>query len=641
MALAVTAAIGGIAAAAAYLNAKLQLQADYARSKNQGYQEKEANKILKHRIQGLEKRISAYYIWETAGNAYPDEQAIWSRSGNYTWREAHDRVHQYASYLLSLGVQPGSIVAVYLQNQPEFIFLWIALWALGSSPVFLNWNLAGEPLVHCIKISGAKIMIFDTEEGCSGRINAVKNKLEEDLQIRTIPLTDELKSKIATLPASRPDDRYRANVTPTSPAMLIYTSGTTGFPKAFPCTQAFVYAGGVSKKLILDQKFGRHGDRWYNCMPMYHGTGGITSIHNLLAGITVCIGRKFSLSKFWSDIRDSEATWFTYVGETARYLLAAPPSPLDKQHKLRGCFGNGMRSDVTSKFQERFAIPEKFEFFASTESMFYLSNHTRSSYGINAVGHHGFYFRWKYHDVMVLATIDPETGDMWRDPDTGLAKRAPYAKGGELLIRMATQNDWVGYWNSSAATEKKLARNVFKKGDIYFRTGDALRRDDDGYWFFLDRLGDTYRWKSENVSTAEVSSVLGQYPGLLEANVYGVLVPNHDGRAGCAAVALDPSASLDRFDWVGFTKYVRKMLPRYAVPVFLRILDGEVSKLASHNNKQIKGPLRLEGVDPSTQGSKVEGGENHRLFWLPPKGDRYVPFEQKNWDNLVAGRARL
>lgn len=294
-----------------------------------------------------------------------------------------------------------------------------------------------------------------------------------------------------------------------------------------------------------------------------------------------------------------------------------------------------------SKFQERFAIPEICEFFAMSEGVFYLSNHTRNSYGINAVGHHGFIFRWKLHDIMVLVTIDPGTGDIWRDPKTSFAKRAPYAEGGELLIKLQTRSDWVGYWKSGAATEKKLAQDVFKKGDLYFRTGDALRRNNDGYWFFLDRLGDTYRWKSENVSTAEVSVVLGQYPGLLEANVYGVLVPGHDGRAGCAAVSLDPSTNVERFDWVNFTKYVRKQLPRYAVPVFVRVLDGEVDKLASHNNKQIKGPLRLEGVDPSAQGSKVQGGEKHRVFWMPPKGDRYVPFEQKDWDGLVAGKAKL
>ena len=172
---------------------------------------------------GQRNRISAYYLFETAGNAYPDEQAIWSRAGKYTWRETHDRVNQYASYFLSLGIPPGSIVAVYLQNQPEFVFIWIGLWAIGCAPALINWNLGGDPLIHCVKISGAKVMIVDPEEGCSGRVNAVKNQLEEDLQVKLIALSDDLKSQIATLPASRPDDTYRANVLPTSPAMLIYT----------------------------------------------------------------------------------------------------------------------------------------------------------------------------------------------------------------------------------------------------------------------------------------------------------------------------------------------------------------------------------------------------------------------------------
>lgn len=281
---------------------------------------------------------------------------------------------------------------------------------------------------------------------------------------------------------------------------------------------------------------------------MYHGTGGVTSISLMGNGITLCIGKKFSTSKFWGEVRDSKATWITYVGETARYLLAAPPSPLDQQHNVRSMYGNGLRPDVWKKFQERFNIPEIVEFFNSTEGVFSLVNFARGDHLAAAVGHHGFIVRRMTRDTHIPVLIDTVTGDIARDHQTGFAYRQPYETGGEIIVAVPTEAVFSGYLNNPEATEKKFVRNVFRKGDLYFRTGDALKRDADGRWYFMDRLGDTYRWKGENVSTAEVSEVLGKYPGVVEANVYGVALPNHDGRAGCAAIFIDP-AHQKNFDY--------------------------------------------------------------------------------------------
>jgi acyl-CoA synthetase (AMP-forming)/AMP-acid ligase II len=298
--------------------------------------------------------------------------------------------------------------------------------------------------------------------------------------------------------------------------------------------------------MILDD------DRWYTCMPLYHGTGGITSISNLMSGITNCIGKKFSTSKFWDDIRDSKATWFTYVGETARYLLAAPPSPRDKDHNVRVMYGNGMRPDVWIKFRERFGVPEVGEFFNSTEGMFALLNYCRGDFLATSVGHHGLLTRRQLNDVYVPVRVDETSGAVLRDPKTGFATREPYEKGGEILVAVPSTAAFAGYYNNPEATSKKFEKDVFKKGDLYYRTGDALRRDKDGRWFFLDRLGDTFRWKGENVSTAEVAEVLGKYDGVVEAIVYGVQLPSHDGKAGCAAVFIDPS--ITNFDFAGLLK---------------------------------------------------------------------------------------
>jgi acyl-CoA synthetase (AMP-forming)/AMP-acid ligase II len=293
-------------------------------------------------------------------------------------------------------------------------------------------------------------------------------------------------------------------------------------------------------------------------MPLYHGTGGVLAISQLMCGSPLCIGKKFSTSKFWSDIRDSRATWFVYVGETARYLLGAPPSPLDKSHNLKGMYGNGLRPDVWIKFRERFGVTEVLEFFNSTEGQFGLFNYCKGDYLAASVGHQGAIVRFLTRNLYVPVRIDPFTGEIARDPETGFAIREPYQKGGEILVAVQQQvknpaGDFAGYYKDEQATAKKYVKDVFKKGDLWYRTGDALRRTDDGRWFFMDRLGDTFRWKGENVSTAEVSEVVGRFPGIVEANVYGVQLPNHDGRAGCAAIYIDPK-DRSSFDYSGLLK---------------------------------------------------------------------------------------
>ena len=360
----------------------------------------------------------------------------------------------------------------------------------------------------------------------------------------------------------------------------------------------------------------------------------------IMAGVSVAIGKGFSVRNFWPDVRDSESTFIVYVGETARYLLAAPQSPLDKEHKVRCMWGNGLRPDVWQPFRERFGVPEVAEFFNSSEGMLSLFIWNRGNYSVDCVGHHGALLRLATRNTFVPVAIDHETGEILRDSKTGFAKRNSYSEGGEILVKLPDESLFAGYWNDPGATKKKFDRNVFKKGDLYYRTGDALRRTDDGRWFFIDRLGDTFRWKSENVSTAEVAEAIGRYPGVYEANVYGVEVPGYEGKAGCAALTLAPEQQ-ENFNWRGLATHVRKQLPGYAVPVFLRVLDGEVGGAASHNNKQNKVALRAEGVDPSKKGSKVPGGEGNQIYWISPKSDRYVRFQEKDWLNVVGGIARL
>lgn len=394
-------------------------------------------------------------------------------------------------------------------------------------------------------------------------------------------------------------------------------------------------------------------------MPLYHSSGAILCLANaLLSGSTVALGAKFSTRTFWSEVRRHNATMIQYVGETLRYLLAAPVEidpatgqTLDKQHRVRVALGNGLRPDVWNKFKERFGVEYIAEFYGSTEGNFATFNLSRNDFGMGAVGRNG----WIYSAVVgagtALVEVDFTTDLPYRDPTTGFCRAAPPGEPGEFLFKLPEKDlekRFQGYYGDRAATNKKILRDVFKKGDSWFRTGDVMRWDAEGRIYFHDRIGDTFRWKSENVSTAEVSQALGLHPAVHEANVYGVQLPHHDGRAGCAAVVLSgninnnnnnsssgsngsssttPSEEL----LMSLSEHVRKALPRYAAPIFLRITrPGKMQTTGT--NKQQKHDLRADGVDPAKMGGD-------KLYWL--KDGKYVPFTKKDWHALNGGKVRL
>ncbi|WEW54858.1 long-chain fatty acid transporter fat1 [Emydomyces testavorans] len=624
------AVLASVAAGAAYLDAKLYISKDLnqlARAK------RGQNNFLKAVAQS---RASGFFLFEDKVQRYSEAQCIWSRAGEYTWRQAYERVCQYAHFFLNLGVQPKEYVAVYLYNSPEFLFTWMGLLAIGAAPSLINYNLAAEALVHCVTLSGTRFLLCDEATDCVARVENISDALA-NLGVTTIILSSSIRQGIAELPTKRPpvDFFHSKDVLPFA---LMFTSGTTGLPKAFPLSVDRNYPSASLTSKTFGQKVGPTGDRTYYCIPMYHGTGGIAAMNDLMSGISVAIAKKFSLSRFWRDCIDSQSTVFVYVGETVRYLLSAPPSGNDRKHKIRLIWGNGLAPDIWEKFQSRFGVPDIGEFFASTEGVMTLVNHYRSGFGLGAVGHHGWLLRKKYADIYVPVETDMETGDIWRSPESGFARRVPYQEGGEILVRLPSKSAWRGYWKADEATEKKLVRDVFHQGDLFYRTGDALRRDADGFWYFMDRLGDTYRWKGENVSTTEVSQVFGTFNGMLEANVYGVKLPNHDGRAGCAAVVLDTTP--DTFPWAALTAHLRSKLPFYAIPVFIRVRK-QIGSMNTDNNKHNKVPLRLEGVNVEMLGKKVPGGNEDVVYWLPPKATQYVPFTKQHWQGLSSAEVRL
>jgi acyl-CoA synthetase (AMP-forming)/AMP-acid ligase II len=594
---------------------------------------KKAEKDYQQQVR--DDRINLWYVMAERCHQHWDKRAIWFQGRTVTFGEFYEQTVRFAQWMLEEGIQPGELVGMYLTNSPEFMMIWFATLCIGAAPAFLNYNLEGKALLHCLEVCETRLIIVDEDANCRRRIDGSRAAIEA--KGTKIAILDEpLKQSISARPAVCPENKYRDGTDGSFPYCLIYTRGTTGLPKGCAFTQSRLRLLGGHLEPYFEGKVGR--DVWYNSMPLYHGTGAITSSVALLGGLGLAIAPRFSVSRFWNDVHDSGATMFIYVGETARYLLNAPPHPLERDHNLRLCYGNGLRPDVWHKMQTRFNIPEVGEFFNSTEGMFSLVVWDKGPFLAACVGHHGAILRRMLHNVYVPVAIDHETGDIWRDPQTGFAKRTPYEEGGEILVQVPNKQAFQGYWRNDTATDKKFASNVFKQGDVWYRCGDALKRDADGKWYFLDRLGDTFRWKSENVSTAEVSECLGKYPGIAEANVYGVLVPNHEGRAGCAALHLAEGHSPATFDYGALLKYTQERLPRYAVPVFLRVVKASTH---IHNHKQNKVPLRKEGVDPKLIGVEAPEGKDDLFLWLPPKSGHYVPFEASDWGLLEANQAKL
>ncbi|KAF2730333.1 acetyl-CoA synthetase-like protein [Polyplosphaeria fusca] len=627
-------AAGLTTAAAAYLDAKFHISQDVRAKRKKSAATKYYNELVK------QNRLSPWYTFASHVSLYGDNLCIWSREKTYSWRETHDLAAAWGQWLLSKGVQPGDLVGVYAKNSADFLVLWLGLWCIGCAPALLNHSLRGEGLVHCLRISGVRICLVDADPECTERYAETLDTVTSDLHIDSIPLSPALLHTISTTPSPSPvpSNEFRNSVQPTTPTCLLYTSGTTGHPKATPYPHSRWHERGSPTTLSFAQRRGPHGDRWYCSMPLFHGTGGLSCMFALTSGLSVAVGAKFSVRTFWNDVHDSGATIFVYVGEAARYLLMAAPHALERKHKLRAMYGNGMRPDVWGRFQERFGVAEVIEFFNSTEGVLGLVVWSKGEFLRGAVGVHGAILRREMRDVLVPVAVDAETGEVKRDKQTGFVRRVGYEVGGEILVRVESEGAFAGYWGNPEATGKKFVRDVFRRGDLFYRSGDALRRDRDGRWFFLDRLGDTFRWKSENVSTAEVAEVLGRFPGVAEAIVYGVLVPGHDGRAGCVALRLHEGVQAATFDFGGLLREARSKLPKYAVPVFVRCVSGGST---TANQKQNKAPLREEGVEVERYGTKVVGGERDEVRWVRPGEETYEKFSLAELEMLRKGEARL
>lgn len=498
--------------------------------------------------------------FEASVDAHKANVAIRFEGRIFTYAELDARANQYANWALEQGYKPGDAVALFMDNKPDFIAFWYGLSKVGVVTALINNNLQGQGLAHCVNIADAKALVIGPEQ--AELLETAKEYLGDELSVWSVggkvEGAESFDALFESLPTTRPDRAHRAGLRTDDLCLYVYTSGTTGLPKAARLTHARTLAM-LNSFIVACQISPR--DRIYMTLPLYHGTGGICGVGQaLLTGATLILRRKFSASAFWEEAVAEGATAFVYIGELCRYLMNSPPHPLEREHKIRTGFGNGLRPEVWGRFVERFNIPHLVEFYGSTEGNVSFLNFDGK---IGAVGRIPKYMESKIRTKIVKFDV-PEEKPI-RNAE-GFCIEADVNEAGEAIGEISPESRFDGY-NDPAQTEKKILRDVFEKGDMWFRTGDLLKKDEHGYIYFIDRIGDTFRWKAENVSTNEVAEALSSYEDIDLPNVYGVEMPDSDGRAGMAAVAL----KTDALDGKALAEHVDKELPSYARPIFIRL----------------------------------------------------------------------
>ena len=555
---------------------------------------------------------------ERAVDRWRERPALSFEGQRLTYGEMDGLANRFAHWADDAGLRRGDVVAILLPNRLDYLPIWFGLSKVGVIAALINNQLAGDALAHCLNVSAAAACIVDAETAPA--YAAAKDSLTHGMREWTLAEAQGdqhgLGQALRGCSDLRPDRGRRNGLAGRDTALYIFTSGTTGLPKAARIThmRAQLYMRGFAGATDA-----RPDDRIYIALPFYHATGGLCGAGAaLLNGASVVIKKKFSASQFWGDVVGEHCTMFVYIGELCRYLANHPEVPEERQHKLRLAFGNGLRPDVWEKIVGRFAVPQVLEFYGSTEGNVSMFNFDGK---LGAIGRAPRYLR-RFFNIR-LAQFDVETETPLRGPD-GRCLEAEVDEAGECLgeIKNDARSSYVGYADK-AASEKKVLHDAFRTGDAWFRTGDLMKTDAEGYFYFVDRIGDTFRWKGENVSTSEVDGALSEAPGVLETNVYGVRVAELDGRAGMAGLVVDTA-----FDIAAFGAFVEGRLPPYAQPVFLRLLP-KIEVTGTFKYRKLD--LVADGFDPN----KVKDP-------LYVRGERgYQKLTKAVFEKLMSGEMRI
>ena len=560
---------------------------------------------------------------DTLADSFASAPALLSEHRNLTYRGLAERSNQYARWALRQGLRFGDVVCLLMPNCPEYMAIWLGITRVGGIVSLLNTNLVGDSLIHAINIVAPRHVIVDAslEEAFTG----VATRLSPEIQTwthgenarRFSRIDDEIVRSAKIAPAS---DEYRAP-TVFDRALYIYTSGTTGLPKAANVSHFRLMQWSHWFAGMMDT---RADDRMYNCLPMYHSMGGVAAIGSMLvSGGSVVLRERFSASGFWDDVTESNCTIFQYIGELCRYLVNTSPHAREAQHSLRMVCGNGLNADVWEKFQRRFRIPQILEFYAATEGNFSLFN---CEGRVGSIGRIPSFLAQRLSTALIK--FEPETGEPVRN-DEGFCIRCSTNEVGEAIGKISDDKSspfgrFEGYADK-AATEEKIVRNVFAHGDSWFRTGDLMRRDDKGFFYFVDRVGDTFRWKGENVSTTEVAATVCAFPDVDEAVAYGVTIPGSEGRVGMVAAVVRGN-----FDLIAFRQYLVERLPEYARPLFLRF-PGKIDVTGTFKSR--KNDLAREAYDPNATADAI--------YFNDPVRHAFVKVDIAIYEGIRAGKLRL
>jgi fatty-acyl-CoA synthase len=560
--------------------------------------------IVRGALTGLVARPDSH---KSIGTVFQDRAArfgdrVFLKFGDdqLTYRDANAAANRYAAVLAARGVGQGDVVAIMLRNSTRTVVAMLAAVKCGAVAGMLNYHQRGDVLAHSLGLLDAKVLVAETDLVTavteSGAPAATETLTIEDLQRFAVGAP-------ATNPASASAVQAKA------PAFYIFTSGTTGYPKASVMTHrrwlaALAAFGGLGLRL-------KPSDTLYSCLPLYHNNALTVAVSSVInSGATLALGKSFSATRFWDEVIASKATAFIYIGEICRYLLNQPAKPTDRKHKVRLIAGNGLRPEIWDEFTERFGIARVCEFYASSEgnaAFINIFNVPRTT-GISPT-------------PLAYVQYDPDTGAPLRD-DSGRVRRVAAGQPGLLLSPVNRLQPFDGYTDQES-TEKKLVRNAFKKGDCWFNSGDVMSPQGMGHAAFVDRLGDTFRWKGENVATTQVEAALASDKSVEQCTVFGVEIPDTGGRAGMAAVKLRDGVE---FDGKSLARAVYEQLPGYALPLFVRVVES-IEQTTTFKSRKVE--LREQGY-----GSNVQDP----LYVLAGRDEGYLPYYDEYPEEVAGGK---
>jgi len=548
-------------------------------------------------------------VFQDRAARYGDKVFLRFGDESLTYAEANETVNRYAAVMAARGVGHGDVVGIMLRNSIDPVLLMLAAVKCGAISGMLNYHQRGDVLKHSLGLLSATLLVADTDF-----IEPISDSGADTDGLLTV---DEFKQLAQTAPTNNP--ATTTAVLAKDKAFYIFTSGTTGMPKASVMThyrwlRALAGFGGLGMRLTSD-------DTLYCCLPLYHNNALTVALSSVLnSGSTLALGKSFSASKFWDEVIRYDATAFVYIGEICAYLLNQPEKPTDRKHRVRVIAGNGLRPAIWDEFTKRFGIARVCEFYAASEGNTAFLNvfNVDKTTGICP-------------SPIAFVEYDDETGGPSRGDD-GRVRKVKAGEPGLLLSKVSNFQPFDGYTDAEA-TEKKLVRDAFKEGDVWFNTGDLMRSQGFGHAAFTDRLGDTFRWKGENVATTEVEAAISLDPQVEEATVFGVEVEGAGGKAGMAAIQLKEG---EEFDGKALAKAAYEHLPGYVVPLFVRITK-ELAHTSTFKSQKVD--LRKQGYGGNTgEGDEDAGQIEDPIYVLAGRDEGYVEFYDDYPAEVVDGK---